>query len=279
MNHYFSILRVKPGADMAEIKNAYRKAVLRYHPDSNDGIGDTDKFKDTVKAYHEIQKHYKSLGLKKPKRWQTAFAAFVAKVTFFQKLPKRASARERSRKRKVYRGGYVDARVSSLSFEELRLRFFESSNGFVKKQAARALAICHGFEALAIFESELKVAEPYLVAEIIFCLGLVDHKGSVKILETYLRNEDIKIACAAVNALQNINRRNAKNILKKIEKEGRALKHVVVRFFESRRVGKLVKRGFIARSEFHIAKALRVQTGQPLPAILRQLGWEIPAGI
>ena len=41
---YYDVLGVSRGADVAEIKKAYRKLAKKYHPDSNSGA--EEKFKE-----------------------------------------------------------------------------------------------------------------------------------------------------------------------------------------------------------------------------------------
>ena len=52
---YYDILGLKPNAPPDDIKKAYRKLVLQYHPDKNHGNNDTNEmFKKISHAYHVL---------------------------------------------------------------------------------------------------------------------------------------------------------------------------------------------------------------------------------
>lgn len=48
---YYRILGIEKGASDEEIKKAYRKQALRFHPDKNKSAGAEDKFKEIAEAY------------------------------------------------------------------------------------------------------------------------------------------------------------------------------------------------------------------------------------
>lgn len=275
MKRCFEVLNVKPGSDLSEVKRAYRKAVQKYHPDSNGGIGNPYKFKEVVKAYKTIQNHYKVLGIK-PAQPHSVFSFKIFGALFKKSKPVTAQV---LRKKRLYDRTYVDPVLMNLTLAELALRLTESDNDFVRKQGARAMAIVYGAEAVPVLHKTLLNAHFDLAEEIIFSLGLIDHYESANVLEKYMRHNNVKIACTAVNALANINRHYSRKPLKRIEREGRSFLQRIRSLFDNRNLLHLVQSGLIEKSEYHIAQAIRRTTRESLPIILRELGWVLPESI
>ena len=69
---YYKILGLARGANEDDIKKAYRKMALKYHPDKNKTPGAEEKFKEVAEAYEvlsdkrkrEIYDQYGEEGLK-----------------------------------------------------------------------------------------------------------------------------------------------------------------------------------------------------------------------
>ena len=54
MLKHYRILDIKPGVSEVELKKAYRKQALRYHPDRNSSAQATVKFQEITDAYHAL---------------------------------------------------------------------------------------------------------------------------------------------------------------------------------------------------------------------------------
>src|SRR3989338_3643850 len=54
MANYYDILGVNKNASLAEIKTAYRKLALQWHPDRNKSSGAEKKFKEINQAYEVL---------------------------------------------------------------------------------------------------------------------------------------------------------------------------------------------------------------------------------
>lgn len=61
---YYAVLGVSEGATDAELKKAYRKLSIKYHPDKNPGDQEAeDKFKEVAEAYDILTNSDKKKGI------------------------------------------------------------------------------------------------------------------------------------------------------------------------------------------------------------------------
>ena len=83
-NDYYSILGVAKDASEGEIKKAYRKLALKYHPDKNPGCKDSERqFKEVSEAYAVLSNDDSKKGsimLHETKQDRTNEQAVIAKI-------------------------------------------------------------------------------------------------------------------------------------------------------------------------------------------------------
>lgn len=59
---FYETLHLQPGAKVEQVRKAYRKLALKYHPDKNsDSRDSTEKFRDITEAYHGICQHLETV--------------------------------------------------------------------------------------------------------------------------------------------------------------------------------------------------------------------------
>lgn len=79
------ILGIQVGASQKEIKNAYRRLSLKYHPDRNKGDKNEERFKKIIEAYQQLRNE----GKKKDKISENEVAAKYS--DFWKKYDKNAN--------------------------------------------------------------------------------------------------------------------------------------------------------------------------------------------
>lgn len=72
----YEILGIQKGASQKEIKTAYRKLSLKYHPDRNKDEKDDERFKEIIEAYQFLRREKKQSHKKSDSDIESTYADF-----------------------------------------------------------------------------------------------------------------------------------------------------------------------------------------------------------
>ena len=72
----YEILGIERGASQKEIKTAYRRLSLKYHPDRNKNEKDGEKFKEIIEAYQFLRREEKNRDKKSQIDIESTYASF-----------------------------------------------------------------------------------------------------------------------------------------------------------------------------------------------------------
>ncbi len=263
MNPYIE-LGITPAATFAELKRAYRRAVLQYHPDSAVGRGDPEKFNSVLQAYQVLRHKYEKKTLSPP---QSGFAT------------------QRSHAPKT--SGYeitVDATTAQMPLHVLVHNLENSDNRFVRMIAIKAIALKRNTEAvhhLIRFLNRLDTQTQCYVIKTIEQLRLYQ---ACPFLLPWVLSQDADVSIQTVKSLESMSPNNRMQIIQKLKSTNGKRWEAFVSPFQDvlRRInnrqkkvlgGILLNDARISKEQLEIALLLQKRHTLLLGEILQKLGY------
>ena len=262
----YAELGVRPDVTLQELKQAYRQAVLRYHPDSAVGAANSLKFHAVTEAYKELR-------------------------AIVDQSPREKGSEHQhptSRKKNQLLDGEqpIDRQTLELDVPALQQLLCESENSHVRKVAAIALFLKKEAsltrELLAIAKQP---AMPSIRKAILSAMHIGPRKKVVPILLAVACESDLEIAAVAIQQLEKIDASLRGKILFKLRMAHLSLWERTKRVFDqdlllitqySQLGDQLCQRGLLSQEQLQIALVLQKKFPLLLGQILRQLNYVQP---
>lgn len=218
-NSYYQLLKVRRDATVTEIKAAYRRSVIKFHPDLNRHPGANRHFQQIVQAYESIIRDKKDKSKRKvtnQERSQLLSGQASQKITsrFIERLLKRIFKKPA---RGLFSGRKkIDKKTLDMPVMELKARLTGTDNPYMQKFALSALAL-HPDPAAARVLAEAALFLSEELRPVIFdSMAVRKDRCSIRELARLARNTDPQIRVDAVNSLGKIGNRFAVEALNEL---------------------------------------------------------------
>ena len=262
----YAELGVRPDVTLQELKQAYRQAVLRYHPDSAVGAANSLKFYAVTEAYKELR-------------------------AIVDQSPREKGSEHlhpTSRKKNQLLDGeqLIDHKTLELDVLALQQLLCESDNSHVRKVAAIALFLK---KEASLTRELLTIAKqpamPSIRKAILSAMHIGPRKKVVPILLSVACECDLEIAVIAIQQLEKIDASLRGKILFKLRMAHLSLWERTKRVFDpdlllitqySQLGDQLCQRGLLSQEQLQIALVLQKKFPLLLGQILRQLNYVHP---
>lgn len=225
--NYYDILQIEQDATLSQIKKAYKKLVLKYHPDVNKDQDSTEKFKEITKAYNvlkdnELRAEY-DIQLKQNKKFlpkinfQYYYNGFIRNkdrvLNAFKILFKNLSGKnEKIKLEKFYNNDpffkyeiSLQKELFEMPTDELEERLQFSQNRYVRINAAIALGYKGERKVCSTLEKILN-DDPYddVKKAIIWAIGNLGMKNSASLLKILYRSNNSQLKYEILKAIYKI---------------------------------------------------------------------------
>ena len=261
----YAELGVRPDVTLQELKQAYRQAVLRYHPDSAVGAANSLKFHAVTEAYKELRA--------------------IVDQSPREKGSEHLHPTSR-KKNQLLDGEQLDRQTLELDVPALQQLLCESDNSHVRKVAAIALFLK---KEASLTRELLTIAKqpamPSIRKAILSAMHIGPRKKVVPILLSVACECDLEIAVIAIQQLEKIDASLRGKILFKLRMAHLSLWERTKRVFDpdlllitqySQLGDQLCQRGLLSQEQLQIALVLQKKFPLLLGQILRQLNYVQP---
>jgi curved DNA-binding protein CbpA len=203
--NYYNILQIETDATVTQIKKAYKKLVLKYHPDVNKEESDSEKFKEITKAYNvlkdnELRTEYdirlqQNISFLHKIDFEYCYHAFIRKkekiFNIFKIIFKNITMKKDDKNiNKMYNNNaFFDYDIEfknellEISVEELEERLLYSENTYVRVNAAIALGYKNEKKTYSSLEKMLNDPNDEVKKSVIWAIGNLRMKNSISLLK------------------------------------------------------------------------------------------------
>lgn len=225
-SNYYDILNVEQDSNTAQIKKAYKKLVLKYHPDVCKDKENSDKFKEITKAYNvlkddELREEYD--------RQLTRNARFFPKIDFqycyhefkrkkdeflnlFKILFKNISGKNKNVNVNntdngnmfFYNGMPIQEEVINMNIDELEERLLFSENTYVRINAAVALGYKKEKKTFYSLEKIINDHNDEVKKAAVWAIGNLQLKNSIPLLKVLFKSNDSILKSEILKAVYKI---------------------------------------------------------------------------
>ncbi|MBF0286186.1 MAG: DnaJ domain-containing protein [SAR324 cluster bacterium] len=196
MNPYIE-LGITPAATFVELKKAYRRAVLQYHPDSAAGHGDPEKFNSVIQAYRVLKNKYEKKTFSGPQ------------ARFSNRKPQSSSTSGH--------GITVDATTAQMPLHVLIHNLENSDNRFVQMIAIKAIALKRSTEATHYLVRLLNQLDTQTQCYVIQTIEQLKLYQACPLLLSWVLSKDPDVSLQTIKSLEAMSPTNRRQIIQKLK--------------------------------------------------------------
>jgi len=227
-------LGVKPGVSPQQLRQAYRKSVMRYHPDTAKGGGNTEKFRQVTEAYKLLQKMTVEMRRSSKTKANKAYDLKQKFASVFLKKKNNHKENKKWSKKTTFSKSAnekikVNQQTSRLSLEELINCVELSENEYVRQVAMEAIAVRKEDRGVDYLIQLLPTSDSSFRFHLINALRLSGFKKLNNHLFPFVLDPSIEVSASAIKALESIDIENRSNIIEFLREKTLTSQNLILR--------------------------------------------------